>query len=138
MRAHDLMQHVTPIYLSVCLSGKGLVFLRMSMSILDIYEAPVSPGTCCPGDWDSFSAVATTNRTVATKSVRRRYACAESNAERKARFSCCKGGGRQERKLKREKQLFGLINTAVFIYKVVLSALIPGLFVTCEKSRAGR
>lgn len=38
------------IYLSIFCLARTWCFLQMSMSISDIYEAPMSPGTCCPGD----------------------------------------------------------------------------------------
>lgn len=48
---------------SVC-QGLGVPWIH------DIYEAPMSPSTCCPNDRYSFSAVTTTNTTVTSKSER--------------------------------------------------------------------
>lgn len=46
------------------LFGKGLLQSRAVPSTHDIYEAPMSPGTCCPDNWDSFGAMTTKRQTL--------------------------------------------------------------------------
>lgn len=100
----------------------------------------MSPGTCCPNDGYSFSAVTTTNTTVTSKS--KRPAIYAQRATFKQKLSSADKRGLQDEKeaeneteqkpTEKRKQLSVLINTAVFIYKAVLKALIPGLLATCE------
>lgn len=46
--------------------GKDFLLSQAVPSIHDIYEAPTSPGTCCPDNWDHFNAMTTKRQNTVT------------------------------------------------------------------------